>query len=115
MSAALLAVALVAGGSDAPDWFRAVQYAASHNVLMVAAAGNEFQEGNPVEYPAAALQPPGSKGQGGVGLSDMKYTKEDVSPETMARLAKLRKMVEDGTVVPPTALEAVKDFQPPKL
>ena len=48
---------------------RAVQYAASHNVLMVAAAGNEYQQGNPVEYPAAALQPPGSKGQGGVGLS----------------------------------------------
>ena len=36
---------------------------------MVAAAGNEFEEGNPVEFPAAALQPPGSKGQGGVGLS----------------------------------------------
>ena len=25
--------------------------------------------GNPIEYPAAALQPPGSNGQGGVGLS----------------------------------------------
>jgi hypothetical protein len=48
---------------------RAVQYAASHNVLIVAAGGNEYQDGNPVEYPAAALQPPGSKGQGGVGLA----------------------------------------------
>jgi hypothetical protein len=48
---------------------RAVQYAASHNVLLVAAGGNEYQDGNPVEYPAAALQPPGSKGQGGVGLA----------------------------------------------
>ena len=48
---------------------RAVHYAASHNVLLVAAAGNEYNEGNPVEFPAAALQPPGSKGQGGVGLS----------------------------------------------
>jgi len=48
---------------------RAIRYAASHNVLIVAAAGNEYHEGNPVEYPAAALQPPGSKGQGGVGLS----------------------------------------------
>jgi subtilisin family serine protease len=48
---------------------RAIEYAASHNVLLVAAAGNEFQEGNPIEYPAAALQPVGSKGQGGVGLS----------------------------------------------
>ncbi|MEP6910299.1 MAG: S8 family serine peptidase [Actinomycetota bacterium] len=48
---------------------RAIQYAASHNVLLVAAAGNEHGDGNPIEYPAAALQPPGSKGQGGIGLS----------------------------------------------
>jgi subtilisin family serine protease len=48
---------------------KAVQYAAQHNVLLVAAAGNEFKEGNPIEYPAAALQPPGSKGQGGIGLA----------------------------------------------
>ena len=48
---------------------RAVEYAASNNVLLVAAAGNEYDEGNPVEYPAAALQPPGSNGQGGYGLS----------------------------------------------
>jgi subtilisin family serine protease len=47
---------------------RAVRYAASHNVLLVAAAGNEYEAGNPIEYPAALLQPPGSKGQGGVGL-----------------------------------------------
>jgi subtilisin family serine protease len=48
---------------------KAVQYAATHNVLLVAAGGNEYDEGNPVEYPAAALQPPGSNGQGGFGLS----------------------------------------------
>jgi subtilisin family serine protease len=48
---------------------RAIQYAVSRNVLLVAAAGNEHEEGNPIEYPAAALQPPGSNGQGGVGLS----------------------------------------------
>jgi len=48
---------------------RAIEYAASHDVLLVAAAGNEHGEGNPIEYPAAALQPPGSNGQGGVGLS----------------------------------------------
>ena len=47
---------------------RAVRYAADHNVLLVAAAGNEFQEGNPIEYPGALLQPPGSRGRGGIGL-----------------------------------------------
>jgi subtilisin family serine protease len=48
--------------------FRAIQYAAVHNVLLVAAAGNEHDRGNPVEYPAAFLQPVGSNGQGGIGL-----------------------------------------------
>ena len=40
----------------------AVQYAANHGVLLVAAAGNDAQNGNPVEYPAALLQPVGSDG-----------------------------------------------------
>jgi subtilisin family serine protease len=48
---------------------RAIDYAASHGALVVAAAGNEFEDGNPVEYPAALLQPVGSKGVGGRGLS----------------------------------------------
>ncbi len=48
---------------------RAVRYAQRHGVLIVAAAGNEFQDGNPVEYPAALLQPKGSDGRGGSGLS----------------------------------------------
>jgi subtilisin family serine protease len=47
---------------------RAVDYAAKRNVLLVAAGGNEYEDGNPIEYPAALLQPPGSKGQGGLGL-----------------------------------------------
>jgi subtilisin family serine protease len=38
-------------------------------VLVVAAIGNEYTLGNPVEYPAALLQPVGSNGDGGVGLS----------------------------------------------
>lgn len=59
----------IGGEGTSPLEQRAVQYAASHNVLLVAAAGNEYEDGNPIEYPAAALQPPGSKGQGGVGLS----------------------------------------------
>jgi len=48
---------------------RAIEYAVSHDVLLVAAAGNEYASGNPIEYPAAALQPPASNGQGGVGLA----------------------------------------------
>jgi subtilisin family serine protease len=48
---------------------RAVRYAQRHGVLIVAAAGNEFQDGNPLEYPAALLQPKGSDGRGGSGLS----------------------------------------------
>ena len=47
----------------------ALEYAGANGVLVVAAAGNEFQEGNPIEYPAALLQPVGSKGRGGLGLS----------------------------------------------
>ena len=35
---------------------KALDYAAEHGVLVVAAAGNEFAEGNPIEYPAALLQ-----------------------------------------------------------
>jgi subtilisin family serine protease len=48
---------------------RAIRWAARHDVLIVAAAGNEHDQGNPVEYPAALLQPVGSRGVGGIGLA----------------------------------------------
>jgi subtilisin family serine protease len=58
------------GGTDtSATERRAVEYAAAHGVLIVAAIGNEYEEGNPVEYPAALLQPLGSRGIGGLGLS----------------------------------------------
>src|SRR6188472_1145721 len=39
---------------------RAIRWAARRGVLLVAAAGNEHDEGNQPEYPAALLQPVGS-------------------------------------------------------
>jgi subtilisin family serine protease len=58
------------GGSGSSDIERrAIRWAARHGVLIVAAAGNEHDAGNPVEYPAALLQPVGSNGEGGTGLA----------------------------------------------
>lgn len=48
---------------------RAVDYAVAKGALLVAAVGNGSQRGNPVEYPAALLQPVGSNGVGGRGLA----------------------------------------------
>lgn len=48
---------------------RAIEYAVAKGVLVVAAVGNSFSLGNPAEYPAALLQPIGSLGTGGAGLS----------------------------------------------
>jgi subtilisin family serine protease len=48
---------------------RAIDYAASKDVLLVAAAGNDFANGNAAQYPAALLQPVGSDGRGGTGLA----------------------------------------------
>jgi subtilisin family serine protease len=48
---------------------RAIDFAVSRGVLLVAAAGNAYEEGNPVIYPAAHLQPEGTAGRGGRGLA----------------------------------------------
>jgi len=47
----------------------ALEYAARRGVLVVAAAGNDALAGDPPEYPAALLQPVGSNGIGGSGIS----------------------------------------------
>jgi subtilisin family serine protease len=57
------------GPSSSPTEQTAIAYAAAHGVLLVAAAGNSGLSGNEPSYPAALLQPLGSNGQGGIGLS----------------------------------------------
>jgi subtilisin family serine protease len=57
------------GPATSPTERTAVAYAASHGALLVAAAGNDARNGNPVEYPAAVLQPVDSGGIGGIGLA----------------------------------------------
>ena len=57
---------------------RAVAYAVSKGVLLVAAAGNGYDRGNRVEYPAALLQPAGSMGVGGRGLSVAASTRDGI-------------------------------------
>jgi subtilisin family serine protease len=59
----------IGGTHPSPVERNALRFAAESGVLVVAAAGNEFEYGNPIEYPAAALQPPRSNGRGGWGLS----------------------------------------------
>lgn len=59
----------VAGRRPSPVEEAALEFAARHGVLVVAAAGNDALAGDPPEYPAALLQPVGSDGAGGLGLS----------------------------------------------
>lgn len=57
----------LAGGALTFSHARALQAAFYNDVLPVAAAGNLALEGNPIEFPAAALG--GSRGSRGIGLS----------------------------------------------
>src|SRR5438067_1701369 len=59
----------VGGVTTSPAERRAIRYAVRHGVLVIAPVGNEHASGNPVEYPAALLQPVGSNGVGGSGLA----------------------------------------------
>ncbi|HEY4412491.1 MAG TPA: S8 family serine peptidase, partial [Gaiellaceae bacterium] len=46
----------------------AIRYAVARGALVVTAAGNDSAMGNPVEYPAALVQPVGSNGSQSKGL-----------------------------------------------
>ena len=59
----------VGGPSTSSTERRAIAYAVRRGALIVAAVGNEHERGNPVEYPAALLQPVGTNGAGGTGLT----------------------------------------------
>ena len=59
----------IGGPESSPIERRAILWAAQRGVLVVAAAGNEHDQGNAPEYPAALLQPLGSNGRGGLGLA----------------------------------------------
>jgi subtilisin family serine protease len=59
----------LAGASTTEAERSAIGYAVERGVLLIAAVGNDYAHGNPIEYPAALLQPPGSSGRGGIGLA----------------------------------------------
>jgi len=48
--------------------------------------------------------------EGGVGLSEMKYTKDKIPPEVLAKVEELKKMIIEGKLVVPTTLEEVETF-----
>jgi len=73
------------GTRTSPTERRAVAYAAAHDVLLVAAAGNEGDSGSAPSYPAALLQPLGSDGAGGVGLSVAASTSTGVRADFSSR------------------------------
>jgi len=52
---------------------------------------------------------------GGVGISDLKYTRKDIPADVLVKLDKLTKLISDGTVVPPATLAALATFKPPVL
>ncbi len=50
----------------------------------------------------------------GVGLSPMRFTKQDVPADVLARIEKLRAQIIAGTLKPPTSLEELDRFQAPR-
>ena len=59
----------IGGSTTSPVERAAIAFAARSGALVVAPVGNDHALGDPVEYPAALLQPVGSDGAGGSGLA----------------------------------------------
>lgn len=53
--------------------------------------------------------------EGGMGLSNMRHTRQAISPEIMAKLAEIKQEISDGKLIVPTTLKELENFQPPKL
>ncbi len=72
-----------------------------------------------VQRVAAGKFTPGTSVYGlkenGVGLSDMKYTKDVVPADVLAKLNKVRQMIISGEIVAPANLKEYAAFQPPKI
>jgi type VII secretion-associated serine protease mycosin len=63
--------------ADDPVLKSAVEYAQAHDVLVVAAAGNHSEEGNPTPYPAAY---PGVLGVGSIDIAGARASDSQVGP-----------------------------------
>lgn len=50
-----------------------------------------------------------------LGLSEMKYTKQDIPPGVMDKIEALKKQIIDGTLKLPTSMDDLKTFAPPKI
>ncbi len=52
--------------------------------------------------------------EGGIKLSPMRFTKQDVAPAILAKLDSLSKAISDGKILVPTTEDEVQNFVPPK-
>jgi basic membrane lipoprotein Med (substrate-binding protein (PBP1-ABC) superfamily) len=53
--------------------------------------------------------------EGAMGMTDMKYSSHLFSPEDLERLAKARKLLQEGKLNLPKRASEVEAFQPPEL
>jgi basic membrane protein A len=53
--------------------------------------------------------------EGGVGLTDFKYTRNVMTPDRIKKIAEIKRMIIDGTIVPPSTREELATFKPVPL
>jgi serine protease len=89
------------GPAPAPVYLDAIQYAVSRGMFVSISAGNEFEEGNPIEYPAAyARTIDGAVAVGAVGRSNRRafYSNTGAQVEVVAPGGDFRDGSEAGLV-----------------